>query len=74
MLDFEIAKYLTPKSLKQSMLEELDRDMDTVRVCHDYESSQRHSHESDIQEFIKSKQNEVSKIRNVKAHEKLLAF
>ncbi|KAL4497195.1 hypothetical protein ABPG72_019515 [Tetrahymena utriculariae] len=74
MLDYEISKFLMPESLKQSMYEELDRDMETLRICREYQVSERSKGEAEMQEFLKKKQLEVGKIRNPKAVEKLNAF
>lgn len=36
MIDYEISKFLLPESLKQSIYEELDKDMETLRICREY--------------------------------------
>lgn len=51
MLDFEISKLLAPAALRQSIVEELERDMETVRLCREYEISERSKAESDFHDF-----------------------
>lgn len=48
--------------------------METLRICREYEVSERHKNESNLQDFMREKQLTLGKIRNPKALEKLHAF
>ncbi|EGR29154.1 hypothetical protein IMG5_162090 [Ichthyophthirius multifiliis] len=74
MLDYEISKFLMPENIKQTLLEELNRDMEILRVCRDFQIKEKDRNEEDLHEFQKQQEQKIDQIRNPKALDKLEAF